>query len=86
MGISACAGLAFAPRVGDGSLCLDTDARPRGVHVSVSAVGVELFANREGVVVVAIVLVGEGVGVVCLKGEGDNGDSGRRNGDARGEP
>jgi hypothetical protein len=79
-------GLAFAPRVGEGSLCLGTDGRPRGVHESASLVGVEALASREGVVAVAIVLVGEGFGVVCLNGEGDNGDSGRRKGDARGEP
>lgn len=78
--------LEFAPRVGDGSLCLGTDGRPRGVHESVSLVGVDALASREGVVAAAIVLVGEGVGVVCLSGDGDNGDSGRRKGDARGEP
>ena len=72
--------------VGEGSLCLCSieATRPRGVQVSVSVVGVELFASREGVV--AIVLVGEGVGVDCRNGEGECGDSGRRNGDARGEP
>lgn len=59
---------------------------PRGVHVSTSSVGIEAVTNREGVVAVAIVLVGEGVGVVCLNGDGDIGDSGRRKGDARGEP
>lgn len=76
-------GLAFAPRVGEGSLSLVIGARPRGVHVSASVIGVELFASREGV---PSVLVGEDVGVDCLKGDGDIGLSGRRNGDARGEP
>jgi hypothetical protein len=46
---------------------------------------VELFASREGVVD-AMALVGEGLGVDCLNGEGDKGDSGLRNGEARGEP
>jgi hypothetical protein len=61
--------------------------RPRGVHVSASvvAVGVELCASLEGVVVVAI-LVGEGLGVDCRSGDGDAGLSGRRNGEARGDP
>jgi hypothetical protein len=80
------AGLALAPRVGESSLSLRTGVRPRGVHVSASPVGVEALASREGVVAAAIVLVGEGLGVVCLKGDGDRGDSGRRKGDARGEP
>ena len=57
---------------------------PRGVQDEVvSWVGVELFAIREGVV---IVLVGEGFGVDCLRGDGEAGDSGLRKGDARGEP
>lgn len=79
-------GLAFAPRVGDDSLCLATGVSPRGVHVATSSVGVGALTSREGVVAVAIILVGDGVGVVCLNGDGDIGDSGRRNGDARGEP
>lgn len=79
-------GLAFAPLVGEGSLCLATGVSPRGVHASTSSVGMEALASREGVVAAAIVLLGDGVGVVCLKGDGDMGDSGRRKGDARGEP
>lgn len=70
---------------------LPADAtRPLGVHESASTwfVGVELCANREGVVVDIVVanFVGDGLGVDCLRGEGDAGDSGRRKGDARGEP
>jgi hypothetical protein len=84
--VSPSPGLKFAPRVGEGSLCLGTEARPRGVHASASPVGVELLASREGVVGAAIAFDGDGLGVVCLKGDGDNGDSGRRKGDARGEP
>jgi len=63
-------GLAFAPLVGEGSLSLC--ARPRGVQVSASEVGVEWLANRDGVVVVAgIVLVGDGFGVDCRNGDGE---------------
>jgi hypothetical protein len=79
------AGLALAPRVGEGSLSRGTGVRPRGVQVSASVVGVEPFANREGVVA-AMVLVGEGFGVDCLSGDGDKGLSGRLKGEARGEP
>lgn len=82
-------GLPFAPRVGEGSLSLCAGARPRGVHVSPSATGVEPRPSLEGVVdvvdVVAI-LVGDGFGVDCRRGDGEAGLSGRRNGDARGEP
>ena len=76
-------GLAFAPRGGDGSDSLCAGARPRGVQVSASVVGVELFANCDGV---PVVLLGEGFGVDCRSGDGDNGLSGRRNGDARLDP
>ena len=79
-------GLVFAPLVGDDSLSLGVGARPLGVQVSASVVGVELRARREGVVVVAAIFVGEGFGVDCLRGEGEAGDSGRRKGDARGDP
>jgi hypothetical protein len=78
-------GLPFAPRVGEGSLSFSTGARPRGVHVSPSAAGVEPRPSLEGVVDVAI-LVGEGFGVDCRRGDGEAGLSGRRKGDARGEP
>ena len=84
--MSSLLGVTFAPRVGEGSLCLVTGVRPRGVHDSTSSVGVEALPNREGVVAACIVLVGDGVGVVCLNGDGDIGDSGRRKGEARGEP
>lgn len=65
-------GLAFVPRVGEGSLSLATGARPISVRVSASVVGVEMLANREGGVVdSAIFLVGEGFGVDCRKGDGE---------------
>lgn len=82
-------GLADAFRLGETSLARCVDARPLGVQVcsvSVSVAGVELRANLEGVVVAAAILVGEGLGVDCLNGDGDAGLSGRRNGDALGEP
>lgn len=78
-------GLTLAPLVGESSLCL-AGVSLRGVHDPISSVGVELLASREGVVAVPIVLEGKGFGVVCLNGDGDIGDSGRRKGDARGEP
>jgi hypothetical protein len=77
-------GLDVAPRVGEGSLSLEAGARPLGVQESVSAVAVELFANRG--VVADIVFTGEGFGVDCRRGDGECGDSGRRNGLALGEP
>lgn len=64
-------------------------ANPLGVQESESgfvSVGVEFCANLEGVVDTVAILVGEGVGVDCLRGEGDAGLSGLRKGDARGEP
>jgi len=54
--------------------------------VSASTTGVELRASLDGVVTVAAILEGDGLGVLCRKGEGDAGLSGRRKGDARGEP
>ena len=78
-------GLAFAPGVGDGSLSLCVDVRPLGVHSFSSATGVDSRANLEGVVVVAI-FVGDGFGVDCRNGDGECGLSGRRKGDALGEP
>jgi hypothetical protein len=54
--------------------------------VSASVTGVELRASLDGVVTVVAIL-GGGLGVdCCLRGEGDAGLSGRRKGDARGEP
>jgi hypothetical protein len=79
-------GLPFAPRVGEGSLSLCAGARPRGVHVSPSATGVEPRPSLDGVVDVVAILVGDGFGVDCRRGDGEAGLSGRRNGDARGEP
>ena len=79
-------GLLFAPRVGEGSVSLWTGARPRGVQALSSAAGVELRPNLEGVVAVVAILVGDGFGVDCRSGEGEAGLSGRRNGDALGEP
>jgi hypothetical protein len=52
----------------------------------VSSVGVDALASRDGVVAAGAVLLGDGVGVVCLNGDGDIGDSGRRKGEARGDP
>lgn len=78
----------FAPRVGDvgGSRWDGTDAtRPRGVQVSVSVVGLFEWLSFEGEGV-PICFVGDVVGVVdCRRGDGDEGDSGRRKGEARGE-
>lgn len=81
----------FAPLVGDsGSLSGIFATSPLGVHVSfdaVSVVGVEARCSLEGVDTVAVdILVGEGVGVDCRRGEGDAGDSGLRKGDDRGDP
>jgi hypothetical protein len=64
-------------------------ASPLGVHSCVEAVsvGVELCANLEGVVFDTVaIFVGDGLGVDCLRGDGDAGLSGRRKGEARGEP
>ena len=78
-------GLPFAPRVGEDSLSRCAGARPLGVQASPSVAGVEPRPSFEGVVDVAI-LVGDGFGVDCRSGDGDAGLSGRRKGDARGEP
>jgi hypothetical protein len=78
-------GLALAPRVGEGSLSLETGARPLGVQESASAVAEELCANREGVLC-PIGLLGEWLGVEFLNGDGECGDSGRRKGDDLGDP
>lgn len=65
---------------------MGTGVRPRGVQVLVSIVGLEKGCpSLEGVVDAAI-FVGKGLGVDCLRGEGDAGDSGRRNGEALGDP
>ena len=68
---------------GVGTLCEGIDAtRPRGAHVSGSGVGLDprLSFDGEGV---PIALVGEVMGVVEFRrGEGEAGDSGRRNGEA----
>ncbi len=83
-------GLAFAPRVGvgEGSRSRGVGASPLGVRLSAAVMGVEARAKREGVVVLVSVaiLVGDGFGVDCRRGEGEAGLSGLRNGDARGEP
>ena len=79
-------GLPLAPRVGEVSLSLCAGARPRGVQASPSAAGVEPRPSLEGVVDVAAILVGDGFGVDCRRGDGEAGLSGRRKGDARGEP
>lgn len=83
----------FAPFVGEvggslwGSLCPANATRPRGVHDSPSACGVELRFSLDGVVVVgAAIFGGDATGVECRSGEGDAGLSGRRKGDALGEP
>ena len=80
-------GLAFDLLVDERSCSCAIDTRPRGVHVIASVPGVDCLANCEGVVeVAAIVLVGDGFGVDCRSGDGECGDSGLLNGDARGEP
>lgn len=64
------------------------ETNPRGVRLSLSCVGVgdEGFANLEGVNKLAP-FVGDGVGVVCrLAEDGEEGDSGLRKGELRGEP
>lgn len=86
---------AFAPRVGDDGGWRRAGVRPRGVHESEtsvmdSVIGVLPWFSFDDVEVKCAIwggLVGEVVGVVELrKGEGEAGDSGRRNGEARGEP
>ncbi len=79
-------GLTLAPLVGEGSLSLWPGARPRGVQASTSGAGVGPRPSLEGVVDVVAILVGEGFGVDCRSGDGEAGLSGRRNGDALGEP
>lgn len=79
-------GLLFPPRVGEGSLSLGAGASPRGVQASPSAAGVEARPSLEGVVAVVAIFVGDGFGVDWRSGEGEAGLSGRRNGDALGEP
>lgn len=79
-------GLLCAPRVGEGSLSLWAGARPRGVQAFSSAAGIEPRPSLEGVVAVVAILVGDEFGVDCRSGEGEAGLSGRRNGDALGEP
>jgi hypothetical protein len=82
----------FAPRVGDVG-CSRRDGtvatRPRGVQVSVAAsvAGLLEWLSLEGEdVLAAAALVGEVVGVVeWRRGDGEDGDSGRRKGEARGE-
>lgn len=62
-------------------------ARPRGVHDSPSACGVELRFSLEGVVATGAAISGRGTtGVECRRGEGEAGLSGRRKGDALGDP
>ena len=67
-------GLEFAPRVGEEALSLIVATRPRGVQLSASVVSIEALANVDG------------VGVDCLSGDGDAGDSGLRKGEVRGDP
>lgn len=64
-------------------------SRSRGVREGVRPRGVQGLVSEVGVVVVFWSLEGEvsGVGVVGrMVGEGDEGDSGRRKGEVRGEP
>lgn len=57
------------------------------VSVSVPVVGVEACWSLDGVAdVVVAILVGDGFGVDCRRGEGDAGLSGRRKGEVRGDP
>lgn len=57
---------------------------PLGVRLSVVPVGVDA-ANLEELLVWPD-LAGDAVGVECLSGDGDAGDSGRRKGELREEP
>lgn len=61
--------------------------RAVGVHVPSLLVGVLLLYNFEGDVIGVCALVGEGVGVVARTVlDGEAGDSGRLNGEERGDP
>ena len=69
---------AFAPRVGDRGGSLDpASARPLGVQFPALSISVGVPAGG---------FVGDCVGVVVRTVDGEAGDSGRRKGDARGEP
>ena len=70
--------MALAPRVGDEAGSLDpANARPLGVQFPVLSISVGVPADG---------FVGDCVGVVARTVDGEAGDSGRRKGDARGEP
>jgi hypothetical protein len=70
--------VALAPRVGDGGGSLEpASARPLGVQLPALSISVGVPAGG---------FVGDCVGVVVRTVDGEAGDSGRRKGDARGEP
>lgn len=77
---------ALAPLVGDSIAVVARGVvfLACGVKLPVSVVGVLVLCSLEGVLGMAF--VGEVVGVELRRGEGDEGDSGRRKGDVRGEP
>jgi len=73
----------LAPRVGDSGGSLGAEERPLGVQFPCSIAGGDAF-SFDGV---PIAFVGDIVGVVELRsGDGEEGDSGLRNGEARGDP
>ena len=78
-------GLAFAPLLGEDSDSLCEGVKLRAVRESDDVVDEASLPSREGVVVMAG-LVTAGLEVDCRSGEGDAGDSGRRKGEALGEP
>lgn len=73
-----CADTVRAPRVGDagGSRSGIAGLKPRGVQLPFSDTGVAVVWNLDG----------ERFGDWTLDAEGDEGDSGRRKGEVRGEP
>lgn len=79
----------MAPRVGDvgGSRWFIDGLSPRGVQFASLLVGVLLLWSFEGDWIGVCTLVGDAVGVVArMVLDGEAGDSGRRNGEVRGEP
>jgi hypothetical protein len=82
--------LIFVVRSGEGTASLVGVCSRSRVQVSRGLVGVlGSGANLDGVTCVSGALVGDAVGVVYLSGDGEAGDSARRNGELRaggGEP
>jgi hypothetical protein len=69
--------ITLAPRVGEEAGSLGPSARPLGVQLPVLSISVGVPVDG---------FVGDCVGVVVRTVDGEPGDSGRRKGDARGEP